>query len=102
MQHIALRTERETVARGWARLRAATAVSAAAADFAEGAEIKKNMETYVIDLQQQVHRVDTPLLSGNRGLTRSQACTLESICEEGGNRQGKFTEIFRTNKIALV
>ncbi|CAM9574872.1 unnamed protein product [Pylaiella littoralis] len=65
--HIELRTERETVARGWARLRAATAVSAAAADFAEGAEIKKNMETYAARRGRELDRKSRALAILLRG-----------------------------------
>lgn len=52
----ALRTERHGIARGWARLSAATATATASAAFAEGAQKMAMMEAYVVDLQQQVWR----------------------------------------------
>lgn len=52
----ALRTERQAMARGWARFTAATATSTASAAFAEGAQKMAMMEAYVVDLQQKVPR----------------------------------------------
>lgn len=50
----ALRTERQAIARGWARFLAATATSTASAASAERAKKMAMMEAYVVDLQQQV------------------------------------------------
>lgn len=50
----ALRTDRQAIARGWARFAAATDTSTAGATFAEGAQKMTMMEAHVVDLQQKV------------------------------------------------
>lgn len=58
--HFALRTERQTIARGWARFIAATATSSASAAFAKEAQKMAMIEAYVVDLQQKVPQRSHP------------------------------------------
>eukprot|EP00903_Cladosiphon_okamuranus_P014747 g13665.t1 len=65
----ALRAERQAIARGWARLSAATATGTTSAAFAEGAQKMEMMEAYVVDLQQQAVRRGRELDRKTRALT---------------------------------
>lgn len=62
-----LRVDRRAIARGWARLSAAAAVSTAMVAVTEGPKKIASLKAYAVDLQQQVRYYDTTM-TRNRGL----------------------------------